>query len=285
MQRPKSLQIFLDRWQILLFLLVGGIVVTEYMPWIPPILIGSLLGFRFLSSEDTDAPPDARCGAMCSLCSSYQKGHCPSCAFGDEKLRISCPIFLCAKEKETVCTECPDIVHCQIYRKYARKCPFATEEVLEDTLPESHGFLVTENTLESTLELFTDRIVRGDLGLIILRQSPDILREWPLLEKVPVVQLRQTVTQDNCLDPTNLAKLHLTIEEFFKAAPRSVVLLEGMEYLIFHNEVNRMLKFIHSVVGCVKKYASRFIIIIDPRILEREELALMERELVHLRSE
>lgn len=246
-----------------------------------PFIVG-FIRFKLPFSEEADAPPNARCGAMCSLCSSYRKGHCSSCELGDKQLRNSCLIYACAKEKDTVCTECPEVLHCKTYRTYAHQCPFARSSVLKDTTPHGHGYLVKENTPQQSLELFVDRIVRGDFGLVILRQAPDILTEWPLLKNVPVVYLNQTVTEDNCLDPTNLAKLHLTIEEFFKAAPRSTVLLEGMEYLIVHNGVDRMLKFIHSIGECVKKHESRFITLVDPRVLDEEEMVLLERELVSL---
>lgn len=270
------------RWQILLLAVVVIVVITKSLVWIP-FMVG-FIRFKFPFSEQGDAPPNARCGAMCALCSSYQKGHCPSCELGDEQLRSSCFIHLCAAEKDCVCTECPEVLHCKTYRTYAHQCPFAHSAVLKDTTPHGHGFLVKENALHESLELFVDRIVRGDFGLVILRQAPDILYEWPPLENVPVLYLNQTFTQDHSLDPTNLAKLHLTIEEFLKAAPRATVLLEGMEYLIVHNGVDRILKFIHSIGECVKKHESRFITLVDPRILDKEEMLLLERELVPLKS-
>lgn len=266
-----------SEWKILL-LLLAAVVVTRPPLWGFPLFFTSLLGFKLSLSENVNAPPDARCGALCSLCVSYQNGHCSSCAFGPQEVRTSCPVFQCAEEKQTWCTECPEMLHCKIYREYVKRCPFEVPEVLEDTLPHG-GFLVKESTLNEGLNLFMDRIVRGDLGLIILRQPPDVLAGWPQLRRVPIVQLKQTVTHGGALDPTNLAKLHLTVQEFFDAAPKATILLEGMEYLIIHNGVDRMLKFIHSVAECAKTSASRFITIIDPRVLDEEDLALLEREL------
>jgi hypothetical protein len=264
------------KWEIFLLLVIGILISRSYI--LMPFFVVSLLGFKFSSSEDMDSPPDARCGAMCSLCSSYQRGHCKSCAFGNAKLRVSCPIFTCAEEKQTVCTQCPEMLHCTTYREYANKCPFQDSKVLQDTLPKG-GFLVKECILDDGLNLFIDRVIRGDLGLIIMRQPPAALTGSPHLKRVPVVQLNQTTSDSSCLDPTNLAKLHMTFEEFFKAAPRSTILLEGMEYLIIHNGVDRMLKFVHSIAECAKEYSSRFITIIDPRVLEDEEMVLLEREL------
>jgi hypothetical protein len=154
--------------------------------------------------------------------------------------------------------------------------------VLKDSLPEGRGFLVKERTMEESLSLFTDRIIRGDFGLIVMRQPPEVLCGIPPLKRIPVVQLNQTATEDGCLDPTNLARLHLTIQEFFEAAPRATVLLEGMEYLIVQNGIERMLKFVHSIIEFVKIYKSRFITLIDPRVLEEEEMALLERELISI---
>lgn len=245
-------------------------------------MAGTFLRIKLPLSLDTDAPPDARCGAMCSRCWSYRKGHCPSCPLGDEKTRSSCPLFQCAQERDTICTECPDILHCATYRTHSHQCPFITPVVLKDSLPEGQGFLVKERTLEESLSLFTDRIIRGDFGLIIMRQPPEILSGVSPLRRVPVVQLNQTATEDSCLDPTNLARLHLTIQEFFEAAPRATVLLEGMEYLIVHNGIDRMLRFVHSIIEFVKIHKSRFITLVDPRILEKEELALLERELISI---
>ena len=261
-----------------MFLLLITVVVTRSFLWVLPFCFSNLHRFKFSLSEDMKSPSDARCGSKCSLCISYRKGRCPSCAFGDEEKRVSCPIILCAEEKETVCTECAEMLHCAVYRKSVNVCPFEIPEVLVDTLP-AGGFLVKGNDLSRGLSLFIDRIVRGDLGLIILRQPLCTLEGWPQLKNVPIVQLKQTVGEGNSLDPTNLAKLHLTIQEFFGAAPRATILLEGMEYLIIHNGVDRILKFVHSVAGCARTYSSRFITIIDPRVLDCEDFALLEREL------
>ncbi|MGD2249095.1 MAG: DUF835 domain-containing protein [Candidatus Methanofastidiosia archaeon] len=266
---------------VCVLLIVGMIFLFSWkqVVWVP-VVLASFLRFKFPFADEDD-PPDARCGAMCSLCISYRKGRCPSCAFGDDKLRTNCPIFQCASEKDTACTECPEVLHCSVYREFAQKCPFASK-IEDDTIPGGNGFLIKESVPDESLNVLCDRIVRGDFGLIILRQSTDVLDEWPPLKGVPLVHLKQTVAGDNCLDPTNLAKMHLTIEEFFQAAPRATVLLEGMEYLITHNGVDRMLKFIHSVVECVRTYNTHFITIVDPRILEDNELVMLEQELVPL---
>jgi hypothetical protein len=274
-------------WEIFLLLLlaVAVIVVQRSLLWVIPVCVGSLLGFKFTFSEEMDNPPDARCGALCSFCTSFQNGHCPSCAFGDENVRLSCPLFVCAEKKETLCTVCPEMLHCTTYRNHANTCPFVDALVLQDTLPPGGGYLVYESNLNKSLFLFADRIARGDFGLVILRQPPDMLAGVPQIERVPILQLTQTVTERSCLDPTNLAKIHLTIEEFFRAAPKATVFLEGMEYLIIHNGVDRILKFIHSIAECAGKYSSRFITLIDPRVLEDDELTLLEEELIRVESD
>jgi hypothetical protein len=242
----------------------------------------NMIGLKLSLSEE-DSPPNARCGALCSLCTSFLQGHCPSCAYGPESMRRKCPLFICAEKKGTYCTQCPDLFHCAIYRTHKDHCPFENETVLADTLPVG-GYLIPERTLDMSLSVFSDRIARGDLGLLILRQSPDVLMEWPYVEKVPIVYLQQTIPQDNSLDPTNLAKLHLTIQDFFKTAPRATALLEGMEYLIVHNGIERIVTFLHSIVSCTEEYSSRFITLIDSRILQPDELDLLEKELTLIKS-
>ena len=232
-----------------------------------------MIGLKLSLFED-NPPPDARCGAACSLCSSFHKRHCPSCANGPKLVKLSCPLFVCAEKKETYCIECPDLFYCPIYKAHKKTCPFENSTVLADTFP-AGGYIVREQVLDMSLNAFSDRISRGDLGLLILRQSHDVLRGWPYIEKVPIVSLQQTIPQDNNLDPTNLAKLHLTIQEFFKTAPSASVLLEGMEYLIVHNGVDRIVKFLHSIVSCTEEYSYRFIKHIDPRILQEEDLDLL----------
>lgn len=267
----------------LVFLLnLEGAETKRSLVWVLPFWFGSFLRFKFPLSQNVGSPPDARCGALCSLCTSFQKGDCPSCAFADEEVRISCPISRCAEEKETTCTDCAEVLHCAIFREHIDECPFRVQEMLRDSLPHG-GFLVKERHLNESLALFTDRVVRGDFGLMITRQPPEMLREVPALKKVHMIQLSQTETESTYLDPTNLAKLHLTVEQFFKVSPRAVILLEGMEYLIVHNGFDRVLKLIHNVVECAKENSSRFVTLVDSRILEDEELAWLERELILIR--
>ena len=145
-------------------------------------------------------------------------------------------------------------------------------------LKEGHCYLVEENSHGKSFQLFTEIVSDGVKGLCFTREYPDIVGEKYGLKDVPIYWLCHSVGEKR-IDPRRLGILGREIIRFIQQNSGSVVLLEGLEYLILHNGFQEVMRTIHSICEAVVQNASLLIIPINPDALNKRELALLERNM------
>jgi len=235
-----------------------------------------------LIREPSRATMDSRCGALCSSCSSYLDGLCPSCELGDAHVRESCPIYQCSSERDVLCNDCSELSTCDIYREYCNVCPFSVDRY---GLKVKSSYLWEDADPQFAFEVFRDYIIRGSFGLLITRDYPEKAVEKYQLPNVNVLWLSQVEEHEASVDPTNLPRITHTVSEFVRQAPISFVLLTGLEYLMVHNGFDRVLKHLHMINDQVMTHNSRFLIVVDPKAMDPKELSLLEREMHPLKKD
>ncbi|MEW5759323.1 MAG: DUF835 domain-containing protein [Candidatus Thermoplasmatota archaeon] len=149
---------------------------------------------------------------------------------------------------------------------------------LEYELKIGSSYLIEEEKAEHAFEIFTDYVHHDVPGLCITRQHIDVIREKYELVKTPILWLSKTPGK-NHLSPTDLGMLRETIIEYFKESGESIVLLDGLEYLIIHNSFGTLLRYLDDINEAVMLSASRLLLPVDTRALELRELALLERNM------
>jgi hypothetical protein len=125
--------------------------------------------------------------------------------------------------------------------------------------------------------MFLDALDRGSRGMLITRLHPDRVREEYGLVKVPMFWLA-TQPGPYRIDPTSLSILQHTIVDFLQKGPPSVLLLEGIEYLMSENPSDKVLRAIYAVRDAVTVSGSQMLVALDPDVLELKDLAMLERE-------
>ena len=219
---------------------------------------------------------DAPCGALCSVCSSFLAGRCPSCAMGNEEMKRTCKIYECAAGKGITCPQCDDILTCNLYQEFKEECPF------KDTtkcIPCGASYRIESATYAVARTIFRDRVIRGDFGLVVSREHPHVFfKEWDL-EHVPVIWLSVKEESKWTVSPTDLAKLIHLIDDFIERVPVSCILFEGFEYLAIYNSFNVIMKLVYSVNDEVIRNKCRFLVSYDSRAFDEEDLAIMNKEL------
>ena len=75
----------------------------------------------------------------------------------------------------------------------------------------------------------------------------------------------------------NLGSLTNIISRFVESEVKTVIMLDGMEYLLVNNDFARLLKFIEYINELVMQNKALLIISIDKRALDEREMALLER--------
>jgi hypothetical protein len=116
----------------------------------------------------------------------------------------------------------------------------------------------------------------GASALIICRTHPDQLRARYQLTHTPLIWLAQSPGPDR-VDPGNLQMLsHMTLE-FVRRGP-SLIAIEGLEYLLVNNELNKVLKFLGQLRDNVIVEGCMLLVTVDPRTLTDRQRAILERE-------
>jgi hypothetical protein len=144
--------------------------------------------------------------------------------------------------------------------------------------PVEKGFvyLVKEKRPNISFAMFKEATDHGAKGMLVVRDHPNRLKQMHEFEAAKILWLTRRVGVDH-IDPTELSLLSLDITKFVQGMPKSVVLLEGLEYIITQNDFETVLRFVNHLHDFVLAHDCAVIIVVDPRVLSTRELALLER--------
>ena len=144
--------------------------------------------------------------------------------------------------------------------------------------PVEKGFiyLVKEKRPNISFAMYNEATRHGAKGMLVAREHPNRLKQMHEFEAAKILWLTRRVGMDH-IDPTELSLLSLEISKFVESTAKSVVLLEGLEYIITQNDFESVLRFVNHLHDFVLAHDNAVIIVIDPRVLSTRELALLER--------
>jgi hypothetical protein len=146
------------------------------------------------------------------------------------------------------------------------------------TLPSGQLYLAREERPRRVFDAFRDLVTHGTHGLVLTRTHPGKVREALGLDKTPVLWLGETSPQEGIPALDSLEELNYTVAKFAKDSGNSVVLLDGLEYLVQRNDFAKVLKMVYHLKEIVAKNNGRLLLPVDPRTLDERQLALLERE-------
>lgn len=115
-----------------------------------------------------------------------------------------------------------------------------------------------------------------DKILCITRIHPDHIREEYGIPQDETIWLSQTVGSRN-INPQNVGILTETIVRFLSTNAKSIVFLEGLEYLVAENDFGKILKLINHVYEAAAINKSMMIFSMDPRAFSVKEIAFLEK--------
>lgn len=150
----------------------------------------------------------------------------------------------------------------------------------EPALKGGSSYIFTENAVSKAFEAFKRLISEGRRGLVITRTHPIRVQQVHGLD-CPIMWIAKSAKPTGgiiSLEPTRLMKIHSTISDFIKANPGAVVLLDGLEYLVTENGFATVMKAIQLTNEEVAMSGAFFLVPIDPRTFETQQLGLLERE-------
>jgi len=148
----------------------------------------------------------------------------------------------------------------------------------EYELKKGYAYLVKEAKPKKSFEIFEDQVTHSIQGLCVTRQHPSVIRKDWGLEKTPIIWLTNQLGKVY-INPTNIGILGETISRFIEKSGDSVVIIDGVEFLIINNDFEKVLRMLHNIADAAMENHSRLIISVDPRTLGTREMALLERNM------
>ena len=121
-------------------------------------------------------------------------------------------------------------------------------------------------------------------GLLVPREYPENIRENHKIQVTPIIWLTEA-PGDRRVAPTSLAVLTDTVIRFMESDPNSIVLLEGIEYLITFNDFRKVLRHLDSLNETAWITKARLLVAINPKAYDPKELAMLERDRKVVRGE
>lgn len=150
----------------------------------------------------------------------------------------------------------------------------------EPVLKSGSSYLFTDKGVTRAYDAFKKLLAEGRRGLVITRSHPSRVQQLHSLD-CPIMWIAKASKPTGgiiSLEPTRLMKIHSTISDFIKANAGSVVLLDGLEYLITENGFAPVMKAIQLTNEEVAMSGSFLLVPVDPRTFETQQLGLLERE-------
>jgi len=139
-------------------------------------------------------------------------------------------------------------------------------------------YLVEERRPKVSYELFEQVLSSGSSGMVITRDFPKKLLTEKELDACRIVWLTNLVGEGR-INPTAVGILMSQVRAFVESQKRTVVIMDGLEYLVSLNTYDRMLQFMHQLRDIVVTNDCILVVPIDPRTMSEREVALLERSL------
>jgi len=146
------------------------------------------------------------------------------------------------------------------------------------SLERGYTYAVLERDASQAFEIFKDSVTHGAQGLCITRRAPKAVMTEYGLERTPILWLSRLATEKNAVRPSPPEKVAMAVEHFIEVSEKSIVLLDGFEYLVSHNDFGSVLALLHDLNESVVMRDSILLVPFDPTAFNEREIALVRRE-------
>jgi hypothetical protein len=154
-------------------------------------------------------------------------------------------------------------------------------EAIAEGLTAGRSYLVKEfGKSRITYSLFKQLADQGFSGLCVSRTKPNILESEYGFGRMETKWLTDIyLTENNLINPTNVAQINIIVKDFIKHHDRGAILLEGIEYLIYYNGNDSIIKLLFSLNENIMVSESMLIVPVDPKSVDPKTLYLLEKDL------
>jgi hypothetical protein len=144
-------------------------------------------------------------------------------------------------------------------------------------LRQGRAYLAKERRPDLGFRALAEAVRLGDVGLVVTRLPPAVVREDFDLDRTTILSL-SSVTGQNTVPPTQPEMLERLVSRFLTGQTRTVVAVEGVEYLATYVGFARVFLILNRLRDLVTMAGGVFIVSTDPTALEERDQAVLDRE-------
>jgi hypothetical protein len=167
----------------------------------------------------------------------------------------------------------------RVERVVVREKAAAAAPASPDKLESGYNYLIEEPQPKRSFEFFKAKVGQGAKGLCISTSYPKKIVEEYGLHGTTVYWLSELEFDNQSLHPRRLDfEVTRAIQNFVKSNPSSLLIIDGVEFLILINGFERVMTFIKKMNDIMSATASTLITSINPSAFSEEKLSIIERE-------
>ncbi len=167
----------------------------------------------------------------------------------------------------------------QVERVVVRQRPREPVPTSPDQLESGFNYLIEEPQPKRSFEFFKAKVGERAKGLCISTSYPKKIIEEYGLQGTTVYWLSELEFDNQSLHPRRLDfEVTRAIQNFVKSNPSSILIIDGVEFLILINGFERVMTFIKKMNDIMSATASTLITSINPSAFSEEKLSIIERE-------
>jgi len=150
----------------------------------------------------------------------------------------------------------------------------------EYELAAGRSYLVEEEKPDKSFKVFVDQVTHGRPGICITRENPQVVREKYNLVTTPIMWLSDVKMMDKNVIAPSPEEVSFVVSEFLSHSKNSAVLLDGVEYLINHNDFTSVMHLLDYLKDLAAINASTLIIPVSMEAFKEDwQRANLEREM------
>jgi len=147
-----------------------------------------------------------------------------------------------------------------------------------------NGYLIPDKTNATAIDLLTDLATTGYKGLFITRAAPEMIKSMHLPSTIHVMVQSQEPMKEFETTP-DLTTLLSVIKKFSEKNKNSVILLDGIHYLLTRFSFEKYIETLYRINDTVAKNKSLLFVRCDPALVDKSQMAVIENELHLLPSQ
>jgi uncharacterized protein YciU (UPF0263 family) len=144
------------------------------------------------------------------------------------------------------------------------------------------SYSIMESTPKLSMEIFRNLVTGKErfTGFLITQFDKDKLINKFKIEKISSYQISTKQIEGHL--PPILSKISHLINEFLSSSYHSIILLEGIDYLVKHNDYDRVLKFCNNIKDTVVLNDSILIFCLNDSAFVKNELEVLKENTIDI---